>query len=40
MPLTLNVGISKKVGLPDFGSVGATCNVSVELDAGLADQRP
>jgi len=35
MPLTLNVGISKKVGLPDFGSIGATCNVTVELDVGL-----
>ncbi|NLY02279.1 MAG: hypothetical protein GXY83_39845 [Rhodopirellula sp.] len=40
MPLTLNVGISKKVGLPDFGSVGATCNVSVELDAALLSREP
>jgi hypothetical protein len=40
MPLTLNVGISKKVGLPDFGSVGATCNVSVELDAALLTREP
>jgi hypothetical protein len=40
MPLTLNVGVSKKVGLPEFGSVGASCNVTVELDASLlqADQ--
>ncbi len=35
MPLTLSVGVSKKVGLPDYGSVGATCNVTVELDASL-----
>jgi len=35
MPLTLNVGVSKKRGLPDYGSVGATCNVAVELDAAL-----
>lgn len=35
MPLTLNVGVSKKVGLPDYGSVSATCNVTVELDANL-----
>jgi hypothetical protein len=35
MPLTLNVGLSKKLGLPDFGSVGATCSVTVELDATL-----
>ena len=40
MPLTLNVGISKKIGLPDFGSVGATCNVSVELDAALLTREP
>ncbi len=38
MPLTLNVGISKKLGLPDYGSVGAICNVSVELDASLLTQ--
>ena len=35
MPLTLNVGVSKKVGLPEFSSVGASCHVAVELDAGL-----
>jgi len=40
MPLTLNVGISKKIGQPDFGSVGATCNVSVELDAALLTREP
>jgi len=40
MPLTLNVGISRKLGLPDFGSVGATCNVSVELDAALLTREP
>jgi hypothetical protein len=35
MPLTLNVGVSKKRGLPNYGSVGAICNVGVELDAAL-----
>ena len=35
MPLVLNVGLSKKLGLPDYGSVGATCNVTVELDGTL-----
>jgi len=40
MPLTLNVGISRKLGLADFGSVGATCNVSVELDAALLTREP
>ena len=31
MPLTLNVGIAKKLGQSDFGSLGAHCNLSVEL---------
>ena len=35
MPLTLNVGLSKKIGQPDYGSLGASCNVAVELDANL-----
>ena len=35
MPLTLNVGLSKKIGQPDYGSLGANCNVAVELDASL-----
>jgi hypothetical protein len=35
MPLKLNVGVSRKVGLPDYGSMGATCNLEVELDGSL-----
>src|SRR5687767_9465059 len=38
MPLKLNVGPSKKIGLPDYGSLGATCHVEVELDATLIQQ--
>ena len=34
--LKLNVGLSKKVGLPDYGSRGATVNLELELDSGLA----
>jgi hypothetical protein len=33
--MKLNVGVSRKVGLPDYGSVGASCNVEVELDSSL-----
>ena len=35
MPMTLNVGLSKKVGLPDYGSLGASCNVAVELNGSM-----
>lgn len=35
MPMTLNVGLSKKMGLPAYGSLGATCQVAVELESGL-----
>ncbi len=38
MPLRLNVGLAKKVGQPDFGSLGATCNVEVELESSLLQQ--
>jgi hypothetical protein len=37
LPLTLNVGVSKKLGLPEYSSVGASCTVEVELDAGLLE---
>jgi hypothetical protein len=37
LPLRLNAGVSRKVGLPDYGSVGASCNIELELDSGLLD---
>ena len=38
MPMKLNVGVSRKVGLPNYGSVGASCNLEMELDAGLLEK--
>jgi hypothetical protein len=35
MPLRLNVGVSKKLGLPAYSTVGASCNLEVELENGL-----
>jgi hypothetical protein len=38
MPLKLNVGVSRKMGLPEFGSIGASCSLELELDAALLDR--
>jgi hypothetical protein len=35
MPLRLNVGVSKKLGLPAYSSIGATCHLEVEVDSNL-----
>jgi hypothetical protein len=32
------VGVSRKVGQPDYGSIGASCNVEVELEGGLLER--
>jgi hypothetical protein len=39
MPLTLNDALSKKVGLPDYGSLGVCCHVQVELDRTLLSHK-
>ena len=36
MPLKLCVGLTRKVGLPAYGSLGASCQLEVELDPHLA----
>jgi hypothetical protein len=38
MPLKLNVGVSRKMGLPEYGSIGASCNLELEVDSTLLDR--
>ena len=37
MPTKVSIGLSKKAGLPDFGSIGASCHVELELDGQILD---
>jgi hypothetical protein len=38
MPMQLNVGLSQKIGQPDFGSRGASANFEVELESNLIQE--
>lgn len=40
MPLKLSVGLTQKMGLPAYGSLGASCQLEVELDPSLALNDP
>ena len=35
MPVRLSVGLARKVGLPGYSSVGASCGLELELDGRL-----
>ncbi len=37
MPMTLNIGLSRKVGEPGFSSRGASVNVEMEADSSLVN---
>ena len=32
MTIKINVGVNKKIGLPDYGSAGSHCVIEVEAD--------
>jgi hypothetical protein len=36
--LKLNVGVSRKVGQPDYGSIGASCNLELEISSDLLER--
>jgi hypothetical protein len=40
MPLKLTVGLARKVGQPNYGSLGASCGVEVELENSLLGGNP
>ncbi|MGA2068383.1 MAG: hypothetical protein ABSG86_25645 [Thermoguttaceae bacterium] len=40
MAMKVNLGLSKKLGLANFGSVGATCNLELEMDQSLLQCDP
>lgn len=38
MPLTVNIGLSRKIGDQNYGSKGASVNVQMELDSSLIQE--
>lgn len=39
MAVKLTVGLQKKIGLPDYGSLGASCSVEIEIDPSVFESK-
>ena len=37
MTIKINIGVNKKVGLPEYGSAGGHCNIEIEADNSILD---
>ena len=37
MTIKINIGVNKKIGLPDYGSAGGHCNIEIEADNSILD---
>lgn len=37
MPIKLNVGLTKKIGQPHYGSLSSSCHVEIELESSLLE---
>lgn len=40
MPVKISLGLNKKVGLPNYSSLGANCQVECELDSAVIQDGP
>lgn len=40
MSTKINVGLSRKIGQPNFGSLGASCHIDLEIDPQTASLGP
>jgi len=40
MPMKLSVGLTKKIGQPQYGSLAASCQLEVEVESSLLERDP